>query len=134
MRAILSPDDLKSGELVTPGWYPVEVSNYDESSASDEAKNPGSTNCIWTFKILDGEYKGLEVTKLINENPKSLGHKTNQSLWTTFGFPKTSNGGYEFSTQLFEKTVGFKMMAYIKRGKGRNNSEFNEVADFKPLS
>lgn len=134
MRTVLSPEDLKSGELVTPGWYPMEVTNYDEKEAGEKAKNVGSTNCIWTFKILDGEFKGIEVSKLINENPKSLGHVSNRSLWTTFNFPKTTAGGYDFSTELFRKTVGFKLMGYIKRGKSSNNNEFNDLVDFKPLS
>lgn len=135
MRAILTPDDLKAGELVDAGWHPVEVIEYDEKEASDEAKNPGSTNCIWTFKIIDGTNKGITVTKLINESPKSLGF--NKSLWNTFGFPKTSAGGYDLSSDLFKKTVGFKLMAYIKRGKSSpayGGKEFNSIEDFKPMA
>lgn len=134
MRVILTPDDLKSGELASAGWHPAEVIDYNESEASDEAKNPGSTNCIWTFKILDGDSKGIEATKLINETPKSLGHKSNQSLWSTFGFPKTAAGGYDLSSDLFRKTVGFKLMMYVKRGKTNRGNEFNDVVDFKPMS
>src|SRR6266852_4018297 len=100
MRQILTPDDLKSGELATVGWHPAEVTSYDESEASDEAKNPGSTNCIWTFTILDGDSKGVTATKLINENPKSLGHKSNQGLWSTFGFPKIPHASGAFGYDL----------------------------------
>lgn len=134
MRTVLSPEDLKSGELAEPGWHPVQVTDYEEKEAGENAKNPGSTNCIWTFTILDGPSKGINATKLINENPKSLGHVSNRSLWTTFGFPKTANGGYDFSTELFRKTVGFKMMAYFKRGKTNQGNEFNDIQDFKPMS
>jgi len=134
MRVVLTPEDLKSGELVEVGWHPVEVIDYDEKEASDEAKNPGSTNCIWTFKIVDGPSKDITVTKLINEGPKSMGHKSNQSLWSTFGFPKTAAGGYDLSSDLFKKTLGFKMMAYIKRMKGNRGGEFNSVEDFKQMA
>mgnify|MGYP001616957570 CR=1 FL=1 len=133
MRVVLTPEDLKSGELAATGWNPMEVVNYEEKEAGENAKNPGSTNCIWTFKILDGESKGIEVSKLINENPKSLGHVSNRSLWNTFGFPKTTVGGYELSSELFEKTVGFKLMGYIKRGKSNQGNEFNDLVDFKPM-
>lgn len=132
MRAVLTPDDLKAGELAEVTWHPLEVINYDEKDASDEAKNPGSTNCIWEFKILDGPSKGIIVTKLINESPKSLGY--NKALWNTFGFPKTADGGYDLSSDLFRKTVGFKLMGYIKRGKSNRGNEFNDLVDFKPLT
>ena len=138
MRQILTPDDLKTGELVEVGWHPMEVIDYEEKEASDEAKNPGSTNCIWTFKIIDGPSKGITVTKLINESPKSLGF--NKALWNTFGFPKTShpNGefGYDLSSDLFKKTLGFKLMGYIKRGKSSpayGSKEFNSIEDFKSM-
>lgn len=139
MRVILTPDDLKAGELAVVGWHPIEVIDYDEKEASEEAKNPGSTNCIWTFKILDGESKGIILTKLINESPKSLGY--NKSLWQTFGFPaiKHPDGsiGYDLSSDLFKKTLGFKLMGYIKRGKSSpayGGKEFNSLEDFKPMS
>jgi len=132
MRAILTPDDLKAGELAEVGWHPLEVVNYDESEASDEAKNPGSTNCNFYFKIVDGPSKGLEVKKLINEHPKSLGY--NKALWGAFGFPKHANGGYELSSELFRQTVGHKLMGYIKRTKSNRGNEYNDLVDFKAMA
>lgn len=132
MRAVLTPDDLKAGELAETTWHPMEVIDYDEKDASEDAKNPGSTNCIWTFKILDGPSKGITVTKLINESPKSLGY--NKALWNTFGFPKTAAGGYDLDSALFKKTIGFKLMGYVKRGKSNRGNEFNDLVDFKPMS
>lgn len=131
-RAILTPDDLKAGELAEVGWHPLEVSNYDETEASDDAKNPGSTNCNFYFKILDGPSKGVEVKKLINESPKSLGY--NKALWAAFGFPKMPDGGYDLSSDLFRKTVGFKLMGYIKRTKSNKGNEYNDLVDFKPMA
>lgn len=130
-RSILTPDDLKAGELAEVGWHPLEVVNYDETDASDEAKNPGSTNCNFYFKIIDGPSKGLEVKKLINESPKSLGY--NKALWSAFGFPKTADGGYDLSSDLFRKTVGFKLMGYIKRAKSNRGNEYNDLVDFKAM-
>ena len=130
MRAILTPDDLKKGDLVPTGWYPLEIAEYDESAASDDAKNPGSTNCNFYFRIIDGEYKGVTCKKLFNETALGFG----KALWKTLALPYDAVKGYELSTQLFEQTVGHKVMGYIKRGKSNRGNEFNDLADFKPMS
>ena len=129
MRAILTPDDLKKGELVEVGWHPAEIVKYDEGEASDDAKNPGSTNCNFYFKILDGPGKGVETKRLFNETALGFG----KNLWKTLGFPYDPVKGYDLSTQLFEQTIGHKLMVYIKRGKSNKGNEFNDIQDFKPL-
>lgn len=131
MRAILSPDDLKAGELAEVTWHPLELVNYDETAASEEAKNPGSTNCNFYFKILDGPSQGIEVKKLINESPKSLGF--NKALWAALGIPMV-NGGYTLDSETFRRCIGKKVMGYIKRGKSNRGNEFNDLVDFKPMS
>jgi len=130
MRAILSPDDLKSGDLLDPTWYPVEITDYEEK----DAETDGSTNCIFTFSILDGQNKGTTVTKLVNEKPKALGHRSIRPFWEALKIPKRTDGGYEFSTDLFKQSIGRKLMIYIKRGKSNKGNEFNDVTDFKPLT
>jgi hypothetical protein len=126
MRQYLTPDDLKKGDLVDPGWHPAEITEYKEK----EAETDGSTNCIFTFKILDGPGKGVAPTKLFNEKALGFG----KSLWKTLNLPYDQVKGYELSTQLFEQTVGFKCMIYVKRGKSNKGNEFNDIADFKPMS
>ncbi len=130
MRIILTPDDLRKGDLMEPGWHPAEIVEYNEEPASENAKNPGSTNSIFTFKGIDGPNKGMTAVRYLNETAMGFG----KSLYAALGFPKTANGGYELSTQLFEQSVGHKVMIYVKRGKSRTGSEFNDVADFKPMS
>ena len=129
MRAILSPDDLKRGDLVEAGWHPAEIVEYKESEASTDQ----STNCNFFFKIIDGSGKGVICKKLFNEKALGFG----KSLWKTLDFPYDAVKGYELSTQLFEQTVGHKLMIYVKRGKSSpqyGSNEFNDVSDFKPLS
>lgn len=126
MRAILTPDDLKKGDLVEPGWYPVEISEYKEEDADTDK----STNCLFTFKILDGPSKGVQPRKLFNE--KALGFGKN--LWKTLQFPYDPVKGYELSTELFRQTIGSKLQIYVKRGKSNKGNEFNDVVDFRPLS
>lgn len=129
MRAILTPDDLKKGEVVSQaGWYPVEIIDYTEKEASTDK----STNSFFHFKILDAPNasdKGKIAQKMFNE--KALGFGKN--LYKTLGFPLV-NGGYELSTELFRQTIGSKLMVYIKIGKSDKSNEFNDVADFKPMA
>jgi len=126
MRSILSPDDLKRGELVPPGWYPVEIVDYEEK----DAKTDGSTNCFFHFKIIDGSQKGITLRKMFNE--KALGFGKN--LWATLKFPYDPQKGYELTTELFKATIGQKLQVYSKRGTSDKGNDFNDVADYKPLS
>lgn len=125
MRAILTPDDLKKGDLVDPGWYPVEIVEYKE----DEADTDKSTNCIFFFKIIDGKYSGVQPRKLFNE--KALGFGKN--LWKTLGLPYDPERGYELTTEIFQACVGAKLKIYIKRGKSNKGNEFNDITDFAAL-
>ena len=128
MRAILTPDDLKKGDLVEPGWYPLEIVDYEEK----EAETDGSTNCIFKFKIIDGPYKGVGPTRLFNEKALGFG----KSLWgVLFGKPDPTVGytGEQLSTESFSRQVGKKLKIYIKRGKSNKGNEFNDVVDFMPL-
>lgn len=126
MRAILTPDDLKKGDLVEPGWYPVEITKYEEKDADTDK----STNCIFHFKILDGPSKG--VTPRTQFNEKALGFGKN--FYKALGFPFDPAKGYELSTELFRQTEGAKLQIYIKRGKSNKGNDFNEVADYRPLA
>lgn len=131
MRVILTPDDLKRGDLFDPGWYPAEIEKYTEAVTKGSPQKPsdGSTNGIFHFKVLDGPHKGATLQRYFNE--KALGFGKN--LWKTLDLPKTGDGGYDLSTELFQKTPGAKLKIYVKRGVGDNGKEFNEVADFMPL-
>ena len=126
MRSILTPDDLKRGELVPPGWYPMEITNYEEKDADTDK----STNCIFSLKIIDGPEKGKSANKLFNE--KALGFGKN--LWAVVipGFDKVKGG--ELSSEVFRATVGKKFKGYIKTGKSNKGNEFNDVTDYMPLS
>lgn len=129
MRAILTPDDLKRGELVKDiGWHPAEITGYTEKAADTD----GSTNCYFHFKIIDGKSKGVTPQKMFNE--KALGFGKN--LWAVL-FGPAGDKGYvdgQLSTESFEKQVGKKLMIYVKLGKSNKGNEFNDVTDFKPLS
>lgn len=125
MRQILTPDDLKKGDLAEPGWHPMEITDYEEKDADTD----GSTNCIFSFKIIDGPNKGISPRKLFNEKALGFG----KSLWKALNFPYDPEKGYELSTELFRQTIGHKVQGYIKRGKSNKGNEFNDIVDFRPM-
>jgi len=125
MRAFLTPDDLKRGDLIPPGWYPAEIIDYVETDAATD----GSTNCTFFFKIIDGPAKGTTVKRLFNE--KALGFGKN--LWATLKFPFDAEKGYDLSTELFKQTMGQKLQIYNKRGTSNKGNEYNDISDFRPL-
>lgn len=129
MRVVVTPDDLKKGDLVDNGWYPAELVAYEEGAAGEEAKNPGSTTCIFKFKILAPESaKGVQPQKLFSETAMGYG----KALWATLGIPFDKVKGYELSTEAFRAKVGAKLDIYIKRGKSNKGNEFNDIQDFRP--
>ena len=131
MRAIVTPDDLKRGELVPPTWYPVEIVDYEES----DAKSDGSTNCTFQFKVfVEGHpYKGNQFKRLFNEKAMGFG----KALWGVLGLPFDPVKGYELTTEMLKAQVGKKLEIYVKRGKTSpefGGKEFNDVQDFRPFS
>lgn len=125
MKAFLSPDDLRRGDLIETGWYDAVIHDYEER----EADTDQSTNCIFKFKIVtEGPAKGVQPQKLFNEKALGFG----KSLWKTLDLPYDPVKGYELSTELFRKTIGFPLQIYVKRGKSNKGNEFNDVADFRP--
>lgn len=127
MRAIVTPDDLKIGELLEPGQYLMELSNYEEKEATKDK----STNCVFTFKVVDGPFKGYSARVMFNEKALAMGKK----LWAALALPFDKERGYQLSTELFEQVAlnHPKLKVYIKRGKTDRGNEFNEPVDFFPV-
>lgn len=128
MRAVLTPDDLKKGDLAEVGWHPAEIVDYKE----EDADTDGSTNCIFLFKILDGPNKGVSPRKLFNEKALGFG----KSLWAVLFGPPDPAKGYDtqLSTESFKAQIGKKLMIYIARGKSNKGNEFNDLKDFRPMT
>jgi hypothetical protein len=129
MRAVLTPDDLKKGDLAEPGWHPAEIVDYTESAAATD----GSTNCTFHFKIVDGPSKGVSPRRLFNEKALGFG----KALWNVLFGPPDPVKGYsdgQLSTESFKAQIGKKIKIYIKRSKSDKGNEFNDVVDFMPLS
>lgn len=131
MRAVVTPDDLRKADLIDkPGWYPAELVNYEEEPVSKTAKNQGSVNCFFYFKIFDGEYKGITPRTQFNESALGYG----KELWAALKLPFDKVKGYELSTDLFKQQIGKKIKIYVKRGKNADTGkEFNQIDAFMPL-
>lgn len=126
MRQILSPDDLKRGELAEPGWHPAEIVDYKEEAANTDK----STNCLFFFKILEGPSKGIQPRSLFNE--KALGFGKN--LWPIIGVPRTPDGGFACSTEVFQASIGKKLRIYTKVGESNKGNKFTDIVDYMPLA
>lgn len=124
MRRILTADDLAKGDLIEPGWWPAEVSDYDEKPAKSDA----STNCIFDIKVTDGPHKGATIKRYLNEK----GLEFNGDFWAALGLQKNAIGGYDLSTELFRTKIGSKFQIHVKRGKyeGRDT---NEIDGYRPI-
>lgn len=125
MRQILTPEDLKRGDLIPAGWYPCEIVQYEEK----DAETDGSTNSFFHFRVLEGDHKGIVVRRLFNEKALGFG----KTLWAALELPFDPQRGYELSTELFQQTVGHKILVYVKRGKSNKGNEYNDAADFKKI-
>lgn len=130
LNAILTPEDLKKGELVKVGWHPVEFTDYVESEASAEAKNPGSLNITLHFRVIDGPDKGATLKRLFNETALGFG----KNLWKTWAFPADSNGNFRITADAIQAKIGSKLKVYVKRSKSNKGNEYNDVQDFMPLT
>jgi hypothetical protein len=129
MRGVLTPDDLKKGDLAENGWHPAQISDYDEKDADTD----GSTNCNFYFKIIDGPNKGVVARRLFNEKALGFG----KALFGVLFGPPDPVKGYtadQLNTESFKAQVGKNLMIYIKRGKSNKGNEFNDVVDFRPMA
>ena len=126
LNSVLSPEDLKRGELANPGWHPAEFVSYEEKAAETD----GSTNVILGFQIIDGPSKGIRANRLFNEKALGFG----KALWKTFGFTTDAQGNLRITEDMIRSKLNTKLQIYIKTGISNKGNQFNDVADFRPLT
>lgn len=128
MKVNLTSDDLSKGALVSPGWYPCEITKYEEKPASTDR----STNATSFFKILTGEFAGGGGRYLLNE--KALGFGKN--FFLALGAKQTlgSNGKPQIvGVELTPALVGKKLDVYFIRGTSSRGNDFNDAKDFAEI-
>lgn len=127
---IVTPEDLKKGDLAVVAWHPAEIIRVEEGEAGEKAKNPGSATITFHFRILDGPSKGIECKRLFSETAWGFA----KNFFAAMRYPKDEAGNYKITSALFQQSVGHKLKIYIKRGKSDRGNEFNDVTDFAPLT
>lgn len=129
MRVNLTSEDLAGGELVEPGWYPCEISKYEEKPAGTDR----STNCISHLKVVGAKSAGAKSRLLLNEKAMGFG----KNFFLALGAKKTKNastGKDEIvGVELTPALVGKKLDVYLTRGTSSKGNDFNDAKDFAPL-
>ena len=126
MRVILTPDDARKNEPIPPGWYPAEITNYEEAIVKGTPDKPsdGSTNAIFYFTLLDGIGKGKTIRRFFNEKALNFG----KNLWKLFFGYDAAKGG-ELTSEMFQSLVGKKLLVYVKR-----DGQWDSIEDYRPLA
>jgi len=124
MKWNISPEDVAKSQLVKPGWHPTEISEVEIVQAKDK----GSMNVRYTFKIFAGEYKGTE-NRFVYFNEKLP--ELMAPLIDALGYPKNAEGGYNFTIN--NNLVGKKFNAFWQRGV-YEDKPINKVTEYAPLT
>lgn len=127
MKINLGSDDLAKGTLVTPGWYPCVISDYNEKPA----KTDKSTNANVFYTILTGEFKGTGGKSLFNEKAPGFAKKLLLALGAKL--EDDGKGGKKLTAELSSALKGKKLDIYFVRGTSNQNNDFNDPKDFAPI-
>lgn len=128
---MVTKEELTKGDLASVGWHQAEIIKYESGEAGEQSKNPGSATCTFFFKITDdGVNNGKQCKRLFSEVAWGFA----KNFFATMGYPKDKDGTYQVNEDMFNQSVGHKLMIYTKVGKSNQGNEFTDVADFRPLA
>lgn len=126
-RTVVTKEDLLKGEVIKPSWQPTEVVDYTEKEAATDK----SVNLNFALRIFDGPEKGKGGTVFFNE--KALG--TGKKFWPLVINGWKGDGTDELSSEKCRAAIGKKMKVYWQTKKSeKSGNEYNEAADFQPLT
>lgn len=109
-------------EPIPAGKYQVQVTDYRQGNASENAKNPGAPTISWELTIMDGEYEGRKVW----ENMTIV----EASLWRLKAFLEAA--GFEVDGEIDfdpDEVVNTELVAKVGIQKARKNPETGEEYD-----
>lgn len=129
----VTKEDLLKSKPIEPAWYPAEVTSYEQKPAGKDAKNPGSLNTTFKFKLLEGavsptnkDMAGAIVYRLFNE--AGMGFAA-PFIAVVRDVLEVDPEGVEFDP---DEAKGKKMLVYIQNRMYEGRMQ-NEVADFRPI-
>lgn len=135
MRVQLSRETVLQSALVPPNWYPCEV-----ASVKHEQDKDGADYDRIYFKVIDGEYRGKELTLMSSEKFTSaevlqayealLGIKIDKDSVTLADGKKVKID--EFPEVDHDSLIGKKCLVKTKRGEYNGKPQDN-IEGFRPL-
>lgn len=120
-KLTITKDDVNAAKLLTPGWYPCKVTKYEETPAKETAKNPGSLNRNFQFRVTEGESEGVLLRTTFNEVFAPL---LSQYI------PAVGGEFLEGKTYDLEDSVGKAILVHVKRGEYLGKPT-NEIDGFR---
>lgn len=121
MRFTFTQDDILRGTIVAPSWYPVEVFEVEDVTAST-----GANGTKISVRVLGDKFTGVPVSVTYYENAPGFSKKFIEALGAKVEAGK--------SFDLDDKLKGKKLRAYIKNGLSNKNNAFNEISDWQPAA
>lgn len=116
----------KSFEPLPAGKYTVEVTDYRESQAGENAKNPGAPIISWCFTVQDGDFEGRTIWDNMAIIPPSDNGKG--TLWRVKGLLEAC--GFEVPDDEIdfdpEDVLNSLLSVRVAIQKGRKNAETGE--------
>lgn len=121
MRFTFSQEDILRGTIVQPTWYPVEIYEVKDITAST-----GTAGSEINVRIIgEGKFKGVPVKVTYYENAPGFSKKFLEAL----GAQVKAGASFDLDSKL----VGKKVEAFIKNSISNKGNSFNEIADWRPL-
>lgn len=125
-RTVVTKEDLLKGEIIKPGWTPTEIADYKEEPAGTDK----STNLLFSLRVIDGPDKGKTGTVRYNEKALGFGKK----FWPLVIAGWKGDGTDELDSARCAATVGKKLKVFWQTKKSDKGNDFNDAADFMPLT
>lgn len=121
-RFTYTQEDLLRGTLVEPGWYPVEIYDVEDVTASSS----GAAGTKIGFRLIgEGKFKGIPVERAFYESAVGFSKKFLEAL----GVKLAAGMQFDFD----DKLKGKRLEVYIKNNVSNKGNSFNDVVDYRPL-
>jgi hypothetical protein len=119
-------EDMMKGKVVTePTWTVLECSRVQ----SAPSRKQDSINMLVDFRVLEGQYKGLEIRQVVSEKFKMPGILMAKAM-----FPEIEiTAGTELD---FDTFVGLKVKSLIgfRLDPTDPSRKYNEIKEYAPIS
>ena len=121
MKWGITKEEVAKNKLAAPGWHKFEIASF----AVELNKKKDANNAVFVFRIVDGEFIGVEVKVWFSEKVQSMMLPLLLAL-----DPDCENEDGSVSATLSESAlVGKQFMGMVKRGEWMGKPK-NEISDY----